>query len=776
MSERYAAGIHTYRWLIILLTLLIAGAAGSGVRLLRFDTDYRVFFGKDNPQLLAFEELQDTYTRNDNVMFVLAPKDGRIFTNKMLRVVQSLTEASWQVPYSIRVDSVTNFQHTEAEEDDLIVRDLVEDPATMSAEDLAKARAVALAEPNLLHKLISPKADVTAVNVTIQLPGKRKDLEVPEVAAFVRKMADEVRADNPHLEVHLTGMAMMNNAFPEASKGDMANLIPLMFGVVILAITLLLRSFWSTLSTVIVILFSIITAMGLAGWSGIVLTGPSASAPTIILTMAVADCIHLLVTFLGVYAVQGAGQRRPAMSESLRVNLQPVFLTSLTTALGFLSMNFSDAPPFHDLGNIVAMGVVAAFVYSVTLLPALISVMPVRLPKTHTRAGKGMDWLAEFVIRRRKGLLPVMAVLVVGLSAFLPTNELNDEFVKYFSTNIEFRRATDFTTERLTGLYMIEYSLDSGESSGVAKPEFLLNVEKLAVWYRQQPEVIHVNTITDTFKRLNKNLHGGDSTWYRLPEARDLAAQYLLLYEMSLPYGLDLNNQINVDKSKTRFSVTLKSLSTNQMLALADRARGWMAANLPSSMQVEGASPTIMFSHIGKRNIKSMLGGTSIALVLISLSLIVALKSLRMGLISLIPNLVPAAMAFGLWGIMVGRVGLALSVVTGMTLGIIVDDTVHFLSKYLRARREKGLSSQDAVRYAFSTVGTALWVTTVVLIAGFMILTMSDFKLNADMGLLTAIAIGLALVVDFLLLPVLLIRLEDKDESTETSPLASVSG
>jgi hypothetical protein len=282
---------------------------------------------------------------------------------------------------------------------------------------------------------------------------------------------------------------------------------------------------------------------------------------------------------------------------------------------------------------------------------------------------------------------------------------------------------------------------------------------------------MHVSSLSDTMKRLNMNLHGDDPAWYRIPQSRELAAQYLLLYEMSLPYGLDLNNQINVDKSATKLDVSIRSISSNGTIALEERAQRWLEKNAPATMQAHGASPSIMFSHIGARNIRSMLWGTTAALVLISVILIFALRSLRIGLISLVPNLVPAAMAFGLWGLLVGQVGLALSVVAGMTLGIVVDDTVHFLSKYLRARREEGLSPEDAVRYAFHTVGTALWTTSVVLIAGFLVLTWSPFEINSGMGLLTAITIGLALVADFLLLPTLLMTL-DKREGYEGDQLA----
>ena len=488
-----------------------------------------------------------------------------------------------------------------------------------------------------------------------------------------------------------------------------------------------------------------------------------------ILTLAVANCVHLLVSFL--QSLRQADSKADAMRESLRINLQPVFLTSVTTAIGFMSMNFSDAPPFRDLGNIVAVGVLSSFVYCLALLPALMLALPVRVKAARSHSVAAMDWLADFVVKRRRPVLWGMTLVVISLLALIPKNELNDEFVRYFDERVQFRVDTDFTTENLTGLYNISYSLGADGSGAVSEPVYLNKLEAFADWYRQQPEVLHVSSLSDTMKRLNRNLHADDAAWHKMPDSRELAAQYLLLYEMSLPYGLDLNNQINVDKSATKLDVSIDSLSSNNTIALEERAQQWLAEHAPEYMQVHGASPSIMFSHIGARNIRSMLTGTTLALLLISFILVIALRSLRIGLISIVPNLVPAGMAFGLWGLLVGQVGLALSVVAGMTLGIVVDDTVHFLSKYLRARREEGLSSEDAVRYAFHTVGTALWTTSVVLIAGFLVLTRSPFELNSGMGLLTAITIGLALFADFLLLPTMLMTLDKKD-AYETATVA----
>jgi len=361
-----------------------------------------------------------------------------------------------------------------------------------------------------------------------------------------------------------------------------------------------------------------------------------------------------------------------------------------------------------------------------------------------------------------------MTALCLGLIAMIPKIELNDQFVRYFDESLTFRSDTEFANKNLPGMYQINWSLPAKESGGISDPEFLAQVEGFTKWLRAQKAVTHVSTLTDVFKRLNKNMHGDDQSFYRLPESRNLAAQYLLLFEMSLPYGLDLNNQINVDKSSMRLMVTLGDITTVELREFGDRATQWLTKNFPSAASAVPTSPFVMFANISKRNINGMLFGTFLAFILISATLMIALRSVKLGFISLVPNLIPAAMAFGIWSIFVGQVGLASAVTTATSLGIIVDATVHFLSKYIRARRTKGLNAEEAIRYAFSTVGTALWVTSAVLIAGFSVLALSTFKINSDMGLLTAVAIAMALLADFLLLPTLLLGVESRSKSSST--------
>jgi len=765
MIEKISHFIIKYKAFVILAALLITFASASGLKHSKFSSDYRIYFSDDNPQLKAFEDLQATFTKTDNVMFVLAPKDGQIFTQNNLKIVEELTEEAWQLPYSIRVDSITNYQHTIAEEDDLLVDDLVSNALNRSDLELETAKQVALNEPSILNRLISTKTDVTAINVSMELPGIDPSKETPEVSLAAYDIRTAFVDKYPDMEIYLTGQIITDNAFKDAAVYDLTHIVPLAFIIALVCIAIYMYMASGSIVTLIsgtlvaltVIITSILFALGISAWLHIDITTASANAPTMILTLAVADSIHIMATFF--QQMQNGKRKAAAIIESLRVNQQPVFLTSITTIIGFLSLNFSDSPPFQDLGNIVALGVIGAWVFSVVLLPALIMSLPFKVKR---RAATNQGWtttLADFVITHSRKTLATSTVIMLGCIAFLPQNELNDVWVEYFDPSMRQRQAADFTRERLTGLGNISFIVKAGEEGGISKVAYLSGLEKAADWLRQQPEVQHVATFTDIMKRLNKNLNGDDESAYKLPENAELAAQYLLLYEMSLPYGLDLNNQIDINKSKTRLTGSLRKTSTAELLALQDSAAHWFEINIPGIEISPGASSDIMFAHIGQRNIRSMLEGTFIALLIISIVLAISLRSGYYGLISLIPNLLPALVAFGIWGMLVAQIGIGLSVVFGMTLGIVVDYTVHFLSKFLRAKRENHLSTEDAIRFAFDTVGVALLVTTFILFANFAILALSDFSMNSDMGLMTAVTIIVALIVDFFFLPPFLLFL-----------------
>jgi predicted RND superfamily exporter protein len=309
-------------------------------------------------------------------------------------------------------------------------------------------------------------------------------------------------------------------------------------------------------------------------------------------------------------------------------------------------MRFSDVPPFYHLANILAAGVLVSFMLSMAFLPWLLMLFPVRVKLSSNKASEKTSALGEFVIRNRKQVLWSMVGVTVLFSALIPLNVVNDRIWEFFDESVAFRVDTDYASEHLTGPYYLEYGLESNQTGGISAPKYLQVLDQYKTWLYQQPEVVHVNILSNIMKRLNKNLHNDETSWYRLPDNRELAAQYLLLYEMSLPYGLYLNNQINVDKSATRVTVSLHTLSNNEMIAFNARAQNWLTITAPWISQTVG-SPQFMFSHISLRTVEQMTGGVIFALILISILILISLRSIKIGLISLIPNLVPPMISFG---------------------------------------------------------------------------------------------------------------------------------
>ncbi|EGR0086362.1 efflux RND transporter permease subunit [Vibrio vulnificus] len=743
-------------WTLI-ISLIAIVATAMGAKNLYFRGDYNIFFDGSNAQLQAFDEIQTTFAKTDNIALVLAPKSGDVFDQRTLTQIQEMTEQAWQVPYSSRVDSLANYQHTEAVDDDLLVEDLLYQSYPLTAERIAKVRTIAMSEPLLVNALVSEKGDVAVINITMQMPGVDETAEVNEVVAYVEQMLSHYRAQYPDVTIYKAGIIAMNHSFAMAAQNDSATLVPTMLLVILVFLTLMLRSFLSVLATLVVIIGAIVATLGIVGWAGMFLHVASVNVPTLIMTLAVADCVHVIASMR--HFMRQGMPKSQAIHRSVTLNFVPIIITSVTTAIGFLMMNMSDSPVLRDFGNLSALGVMIACVFSVSLLPALLNLLPVRFSaKQAAKSSDIMDKLADLVVQRRNVLLPLSIVVIAGSAALIPYNKVNDESVKYFDTSSEFRQAADFMEQRISGMTTMSIAIKTHQSQGIASPEFLAVLGEFTHWLREQPETDHVASLSDIYKRLNKNMHRDDNAYYALPAERELAAQYLLLYEMSLPFGLDLNNQVNVDKSSVKLQLTVKNLGSVELVALEERIYQWFASHAPQ-YQVVASSPSLMFAHIGETNMASMLSTLPITLILISALMIFALRSWRLGMISLVPNIAPAVIGFGLWALISGEINLGLSVVVTLTLGIVVDDAVHFLAKYQHARKA-GQNAEQAVRYAFHTVGRALWITTVVLVAGFSVLAMSQFRLNSDMGQLSAIVIFVALVIDFVLLPSLLMRFD----------------
>lgn len=754
-------------WFCILLSVLLIICAGTGLNFATFNNDPRAMFTDDNEGLKLLQALEDRFTRDESVIIIVAPQNNDIFTRRNLEALEKLTQKAWTVPKTLRVDSIINFQHTQVEGDDLNVIDLIESPATLSDSQLQSIKKIALSEPNLVHNVISPTGHVAAVIINV-LADQNGGRDSPMIMEYVESLRAEFRNEYPDITFMLSGQVAFHQASQATTEHELSSTSIYSSLAIMFCLYIMLRSVTSVILTFFVIATSNVVALGTIAWLGVEFTPVMGGAPAIILTLAVADSIHILITFQ--QHLRSGLDKREAMFQSLRVNMQPVFLTSVTTAIGFLFLNSSESPPFADMANMVSIGVMAAWFLSVVFLPSLVLVLPQQRFGKEKTESKWMAGFANLIIFRRKAIFVISSVIFGALAICSLENEFNDVWLEYFDDTYEVRTSTEFMIDELTGHHRIQFALPSGSQAGIMEPEYMESVDKFVDWAREQKGVVFVSSFTDTIKRLNRDMNGGNSDYYRIPEQRELISQYALMFQMSLPFGLGLENQIDIDQSSTRVDVLLGHVSSNEILVFEQQAREWISTHLPARMKTRGVGFDLLLGELSYQNGQGMLVGTALALIVVSLLLIVALRSFKYGLLSMLPNLFPALISFGIWGLIDGQIGIAVSIVACMTLGIVIDNTVHFLSKYTRAKDELMLSTVEATRYAFSTVGVALIATTLVIAANFSIMATSHYYPNASMGLLTAITVVVALAVNFFFFVPVLLFIDDRKES-EPKPL-----
>ncbi|MEM7283245.1 MAG: MMPL family transporter [Pseudomonadota bacterium] len=765
LLQRYVTWLKDWHWFVLVVLCLCILGLGLGISNLSISDDFRVYFKKDNPRIITLDALEDAFNTNDTIFFLLVPKNKDIFDAPNLSILSELTEEGWLLPYATRVNSLANFQHSYSEGDDIFVSPMV-DSESLTDEESEEIRRIALAEPQLRDNVVAENAEVTGVAVSISIPSENNETASREAVDAARELQRKYQEAYPEINFLLAGSLTTNIILAEAVSQDVLNLVTLSFGIISLGLWVLLRSLAGMVVTVLVIGASTLATLGFFGHLGYTVTPVAAFAPSIIMTIAVADSVHILANFF--FFFRSGDTREHALCESLRINIQPIFFTSVTTIIGVLTLNFSESPPYQDLGNMVAVGVFLAFFFSLTLLPAILLMWPIKQTTTSTISSHPMERLGQWVVGNQRPLLWVMGGIILLVASFIPRNQLSEMWHEYFDDTFEYRQAIDLVDSKLSGIDGLVYRLDTGSKDGIYDPDYLAEVEAFAQWLRSQPEVVHVNSLTDTLKRLNQNMHADDPSWYRIPDRRDLAAQYLLIYELQLPPGLGTDTAINLDRSATRLGVTLRKTDSSHLIEVEERTAQWLAENTTTFLLPEASGLDLVFAHLNNNNIRSLLGGTVLALTLISVVLVLMFRSIKLGLTSLVPNLGPAALAYGLWALYDGRINVALSVVIAISLGIVVDDTVHFLSKYLRARREKNLSPEQGIIYAFRTVGVALTITTFVLVVGFSILGFSHFNPTKQTGTLLAITLAGALIIDFFFLPPLLMKV-DKQTSVNAS-------
>lgn len=743
--------------LAIWVALFLGMIAGGKNLTVSFDT--RIFYSEQNQLLQQLRDFERKFSHNNNILFVISPRDeneGRIATVETLEALVEITDQAWRLPHSTQVESLSNFPRIVSDEDAFSVLEMVPSSEKLTPSAVAAIEQEALGDRLIVDRLLSADGRTTGVNVNFRLPPSASS-EVQEITQAAHQFVRKIESDYPHLQVHLTGNVMLMTTFNEASHVDARLLVPVALIVAAIIVSVFLRSRNGTIAVLSILGVASLGSMGIAGWFGHVITPASIAAPIIVISIALASTIHVVIAVKQQLAA--GADNKTAIRQAIKTNAAAVGLTNLTTAVGFLAMNRADAPPLNDMGNIVFAGIVLSYLLTFTWLPAVLTLMPIK--PSQDRSAALMAAVGRSINRLRWVLLVMVTAGVLATIGGLGQIRLDDDFVRYFDDRFEYRVASDFAEERLTGLNIMEFDLETGVDGGVYTPAYQHFLADFTGWLGAQPGVVSIADISEITRRIHKAMRVEDEPARNgIPDNADLISQYFLLYELSLPYGASITDRINVSRSASRVTIIMRGLTSGEIRQLHQKATDWLAANAPKEAATTGISINVLFAYLSNDNIRSMITGTFVSILIIGLIIAYALRSIAFGALSLATNLLPAIVGFGLWGYFIQDIGIAGAVITTMTLGIVVDDTIHFLMKY-RRQRAAGALPAAAIETVFSTVGVAMVITSVSLAAGFIVLSLSGFQINRSLGIQTSIIVVVALGICWFLLPPLL-RLIDK--------------
>jgi uncharacterized protein len=725
---------------------IIAFLCGLGLLRIEFANDYKVFFAPDDPQRMAQEALERDYTTGDTLILMIEARDDDLFTPQRLATINKAHDVMARLPHVVRTESIISYQGSRSGPDGLIVEPLI--PA--GAVDPKAVRVQALSDEAVTGRLISADGRAAQIIATIALPAHDPGALIT-LADAAYGLRDQLRADHGDLRFSASGVVLLSHAFYDITQDDLMRLVPLMSLILLVAIALFFRSLAAAFAAMLTLGLSVVTTLGLCGWLGFSLSPASGQTPIIILTIATAEAIHLIALMT---ALRGAGEAGPlAARATLRANHLPIFITALTDIMGFMAFNFSDTPPFRDLGSMASIGVIVAYLFSVMFLPALLVVLPLRADTRFNDRQVHFEKVARVCIAHRGKVLASFACLVAVSALMLPRLEVRDNFLDWLAPGQAFRVDAENANRAMPSLYTMQFSLPSPR--GVSDPAYLRDLDRFVGWLRLQPEVHHVWSLAALMKRLNRNMHEDDPGASVLPENAETAAQYLLLYEMSLTDSADLTSLVTLDKMASRIVVSLDDVSSEAMMDLKRRAEQWLAREAPV-MVAPATGTSLMFATLTEENSRSMAGGTLAAFMMIAVAIGIALRSARLGLASLLPSMVPAVMAFGLWYLLEGHIGLYAAFVVSCALGLVIDATTHFLLVYSGEARALGRYGNDAVIDSFRHIGMDLWVASIVLMLGFGILCLSQFAIIASLAKMVVLIFIFGTASTFLLLPALL--------------------
>ena len=756
--------IIRFRWMIVIMIPLLTFMMASQLKHLEFEGSYRIWFGEESPILKNYDDFRSVFGNDDAVSIIFRDEDG-VMNPKALHVIDSITQKLWQTHYISRVDSLTNYQYVHADEeypDEILVEDFIEDIDALSPKQLQEKADVLQKEDQVVGRIISKDGKTTMI-IGRMTPKAGDD---PEVSAKLKAAVEEIVAaeKNSGYTFHLGGGPILNMAFISLGEHDATTFTPLVLLISMVLLWIIFRRPSGMFLSISVVIFTFLIVLAVQVLLGYRLNNFTANMPIFVVAIGIADAMHLFWIYL-------IGRRKgldnhEAIHYSVHKNFLPILLTSLTTAVGFASLGISAVVPIKTLGIATANAALLAFVLTILFVPAMLAIINPRIKaKENSISTKDKNSTsvfahkyARFIIKNDMKIILISTLVFSAIGFGLTQVKVDSNTVRYFKEDLPFRQSIHFLQDNLTGPMAYEIVVDSKEKDGIKSPEFMNTVERFYTEYKAKfSDVRHVSSLTDVVKKFNEVMNGSKS----IPNDQNLIAQYLLLYSLSLPQGMEINDRMDVNEQYLRVTSMVNIVDTSLDLEMISWIENWWK-DTPYSAKTNGQ--TVMFAHMQHDVTDTLIQSIALAITVVSIMMLFIFRNFRMIPLFIIPNILPIVLVVGVMGWLGITIDIGVAISGAIIIGVAVDDTIHFLVKYREARR-RGDNFETSLEYVMQYAGSAIIFTTLILSSAFLVFMFSQFLPNVNFGLVTAIALMIAVLVDLVMLPAILSRFDGKEKS-----------
>jgi uncharacterized protein len=741
-----------FRWRRWLTGVVVLGglAAAPSADLATLDNDISAWFSKQDPVYVEYERFRKEFGGTRSL--IVALEGDAIFTPAGLELIRTVTREIERADTVERVQSlttaniVTALAETDGDGGGIDVSPLV--PDTLDEPAAAAVRARALGDRLLRGDLVSEDGGVTAIVVSFD------EDRIDEVRGGVIQRIHEIVDPRlpPGVKAYYNGSLEISESYNRVTLDNLRSLTPIIVGFMLASIYVLFRSVSRTLLVFVAILTSVLWTMGLFTMLGFSYNVLTSMLPALIVVLAVADDVHIVQHFDHEYRLSGDYQR--AFTSSVEHLFAPLLGASATTALGMLSLATSDIAAVREFGIGAAIGVMVDFVMSLAFVPTLMGlVRPQRSAPPQERWLVGpLRAVSGFAIRRARTVLVAAAVLAALAAGGITRLRVDTNHINFFAESHPLHQSAVLIDDRLAGIYSFQVMLE-GPPDSLKSPDALARIQRLERALQTLPSVKKVTSHADYVKRVNRQLHGDRPEAEVIPPTAEAIAQELFLFGLSDDGRVELERVVSSDFSRAQITVKMASHSSDLVFKEIARAGG-MA---DEAFRDSGIRPTTtgsgkLFSTLDHYMVMSQLSSFVTAFLTVFGVIFLVFRSARFGVLAIVANTFPVLVILGFMGWLGITLNIATIMVASVTLGVVDDDTIHFINRY-RREAEQGATTEAAIETATAHEGRASLTTAIINTLAYGILAFSSYKPTSWFGGLLALTMAVAFLAEVFIVP-----------------------